>query len=92
MDLKMITMMEISQMQMNTYYQYIFLFIWKSRKCKHIYIDRKQTSDCLGMAQVGRVGREGLQHDTEKPFEVMDKFTILIVVMVPHLHTYVKLF
>lgn len=55
----------------------MILFIQKSRKCKPIYSDRKQ----MTQGGAGR-RREGLQKDMREVLEVINMFTVLIVVMV----------
>lgn len=58
-------------------------FIQNSKKCKQIYSDSKQISDCLGMGwMVGRGKREGYKKAQENFWGVVYIFSILIVVMV----------
>lgn len=59
----------------------MILFIQKSRKCKPIYSDREQRTQG-GQGEAERRRREGLQKDMRKLLEVINMFTVLIVVMV----------
>lgn len=61
-----------------------------SRKYKLFYSDRKQIQWLPGDWEE-RLGKNGLQRGTSKLFWVKDMFTVLTVVMVSKMYTYVKI-
>ena len=55
---------------------------------------RESISDCLGMGEGDKWERwdKGLSRDTRKLLEVVDMVTILILVIVSQIYTYVKIY
>lgn len=58
------------------------------RKCELLYSTKKQTSSYLGWGWQGEI--EGRDYKGAPGLEVMSIFTILIVVMVWQVYTYIK--
>lgn len=78
--------MKEGRQKQRTYYVIPSIQIF--RKYKPIYSDRRQISDCLGKRGKERL-EERIRRGKKKFLEMIDIFTILIMVIV--LHIYVKL-